>query len=137
MTENNEIKEIKYTEEQVMKALMQMTPEERDILFFYNINSIMELANNEEFATETLNSWVVSANSHIAAIKAVLQFIELLRKQQDDNTVNMIESMAEIYKGLSREERLQFSERISKESDLDNSLDMLKSTWRKFLSHFI
>ena len=131
MTENNEIK---YTEEQVMNALLQMTPETKAVLFSSNINSIMELANNEEFAKDTLNSWVVYANAYIDAIKAVLQFIELLHIQEN-NTVNVIESMAEIYKRLSREERLQFSERIAEESDLNNSLDMLKSTWRKFLSH--
>ena len=136
MTENNEIKEMQYTEEQVMRALMQMTPEVKEVLLSSSINSVMELANNEEFAKSTINTWIVYANAYIDAIKAVLQFIELLSKQQDDVTVNVIEAMAEQYKGMSREERLQFSERIAEESDLNNSLDMLKSTWRKFLSRF-
>ena len=46
MVENNEIKEMKYTEEQVMNALLQLQPEERAFLYGVNIANIMELAND-------------------------------------------------------------------------------------------
>lgn len=135
MTENNEIKELKYTEEQVMRALMQMTPEQRQILYGNSIQNLMEIANSEEYAQNAIDYYTKQANAYAVAVNLIKEFVTTLHNQ-DNSTENVIESMAEIYKGLSREERLQFSERIAEESDLNNSLDMLKSTWRKFLSHF-
>lgn len=134
MTENNEIKELKYTEEQVMKALMQMTPEQRQILYGNSIQNLMEIANSEEYAQRAIDYYTQQADAYAVAVNLIKEFVTALHNQ-NNSTENVIESMAEIYKGMSREERLQFSEMIAKEGDLDNSLDMLKSTWRKFLSH--
>ena len=41
--------------------------------------------------------------------------------------------MANTYKELSREERLEFSKRIAQESTLENSLDMLDYNWKHLL----
>ena len=46
----------------------------------------------------------------------------------------MIDNLAEVYKGLSREERLEFSKIISEESNLENSLDMFKFQWGKLMN---
>lgn len=133
MNETNEIKELKYTEEQVMRALMQMTPENREILLQCRLSEIIGLVNYDEIKRTILDEWNTIAKAYESAIKSVNQLVELLASQ-DNSTTSAIELMAEQYKGMSREERLQFSERIAEESDLDNSLDLSKSTWRKFLS---
>ena len=81
MVENNEIKEMKYTEEQVMNALLQLQPEERAFLYGVNIANIMELANNSEYVKETISNWTKLMNTATIATHALSNLVTTLYKQ--------------------------------------------------------
>ena len=133
MTENNEIQEIKYTEEQVMKALMQMSPELKEALVSNSIASLMAIANDTEFAISVIKQGMEYVKSYKNGVKGIIQFIELLSKQKNDEE-NVVGTMAELYEGLSREERLHFNVKLAEISDLENSLDTLKYQWNKLVN---
>ena len=73
MTENNEIKEMKYTEEQVMNALLQLEPEERELLLNGKFSDIMKLVNDDEIAKNVLYEWLTFARTYSNAVNGVLQ----------------------------------------------------------------
>lgn len=133
MEENNKIQEIKYTEEQVMKALMKMSPELKEALLSNSIASLMTIANDTEFAISVIKKGMEYVKSYTNGVKGILQFIELLSKQENDEK-NVVDTMAELYEGLSREERLEFNVKLAEISDLENSLDTLKYQWNKLVN---
>ena len=90
----------------------------------------MKLVNDDEIAKNVLYEWLTFARTYSNAVNGVLQLRKALRRQ-DNETINIVECIAKYYKGLSREERLEFSKRIAEASDLDNSLDSLKYQWSK------
>ena len=133
MEENNKIQKTKYTEEQVMKALMQMSPELKEALVSNSIANLMTIANDTEFAISVIKKGMEYVKSYKNGVKWILQFIELLSKQEND-TENVVDTMAELYKGLSREERLEFNVKLAEISDLENSLDTFKYQWNKLVN---
>jgi len=135
MDKNNNITEVKFTEEQVMNAVMQMDSEHRKMLFANTFDTVMELANNPEYLKQSLNAYYVNAWLYINAIESINAFIEQLN-HQENTTPSVIANLAEVYKGLSREERLEFGKIISEENNIINSLDMLKYEWNKLLNRF-
>lgn len=135
MNEKNEIKKAKFTEEQVMNAIMQMDSEQRKMLYANTFDTVMELANNPEYLKQSLNAYYVNAWLYINAIESVKAFIEKLNNQEN-TTPSVIDNLAEVYKGLSREERLEFGKIISDENNIINSLDMFKYEWNKMLNRF-
>lgn len=136
MTENNNIRENQYTEEQVMKVLMKMQPEYREMLFFNPFEIVMRLANDQEYVKNTIETYAKYADIYMYGIEVVKAFKELLNNQDntDNPTGNVIDNLAKLYIGLSRDERLEFAKRMAEESNLDNSLDLLKYQWGKLLN---
>ena len=133
MDENNSKNEKLYTEEQVIRAIMQMQPEQREFLFSTKFENIMGLANNPDYAKYVVWYYAKYAELCLNALETVKEFVELIHNQ-DNTTETVINNMAEYYKGLSREERLEFGKKIAKESELENSLDLFKFQFGKLLS---
>lgn len=71
----------RYTEEQVMKALLQLKPEEREFLYATNMKEIMELANNSEYVKETISNWTKVVNTATLATHALSNLVTTLYKQ--------------------------------------------------------
>ena len=71
----------RYTEKQVMKALLQLEPEERELLYATNMKEIMELANNSEYVKETISNWTKVVNTATLATHAVSNLVTTLYKQ--------------------------------------------------------
>ena len=71
----------RYTEEQVMKALLQLQPEEREFLYGVNIANIMELANNSEYVKETISNWTKLVNTATLATHALSNLVTTLYRQ--------------------------------------------------------
>ena len=133
MEENNKIQEVKHTEEQVMKALMQMSPELKEALLSNSIANLMTIANDTEFAINVIKQGMEYVKSYKNGVKGIIQFIELLSKQENDEK-NVVDTMAELYEGLSREERLEFNVKLVEMRDLEDSLDTLKYQWNKLVN---
>ena len=119
-----------YTENDIMKVIMQMTEENRIALLSIGFEALISIANNTESAQNALEN----CDKYIAGWKRTKEAIaEFVEKKNGQTTENVITEMANTYKELSREERLEFSKRIAQESTLENSLDMLDYNWKHLL----
>lgn len=130
MVENEKL----YTENDIMKILMHMTPENRIALLSMGFETLINIANNSESAQCALDNCDKYIEAWQRAKESITEFME---KQQEQTTENVIEDMVGIYKDLSREERLEFSKKLQDEENIINSLDMLKYSWGKLVNKFI
>lgn len=120
MEENN--KEFTFTDENIMKALMKTTPENRRNLLAMEYNNLFYIANISEYAQRSLEI----CDEYIEGYKKIKEGIcEFLEKIQEQTTESVFDEMANVYKDLSREERLEFCKKIAGESTIENKLDML------------
>lgn len=128
MEENNT--ELLFTDDDIMKALMKMSPEYKEALLAFGFESLRFIANDTESAknaVENCDKYIVGWKK---AKEAIYEFFEMIHNQ---TTECVIDEMANTYKELSREERLEFSKKIAGESTLENSLDMLDYNWKHLL----
>ena len=130
MVENEKL----YTENDIMKILMHMTPENKIALLSMGFETLINIANNFESAQCALDNCDKYITMWQRAKEAITEFME---KQQEQTTENVIEDMVGIYKDLSREERLEFSKKLQDEENILNSLDMLKYSWGKLVNKFL
>lgn len=130
MAENEKL----YTENDIMKILMHMTPENKIALLSMGFETLINIANSSESAQRALDN----CDKYIMAWQRAKESItEFMEKQQEQTTENVIEDMVGIYKNLSREERLEFSKKLQDEENILNSLDMLKYSWGKLVNKFL
>lgn len=61
---------------------------------------------------------------------AIYEFLDIIHNQ---TTKSVIDDMANIYKELSREERLEFCKKIAEESTIENRLDMIDYNWKHLI----
>lgn len=129
MEENN--KEFTFTDENIMRALMKTTPENRRNLLAMEYNNLFYMANISEYAQRSLEI----CDEYIKGYKKIKEGIcEFLEKIQEQTTENVVTEMANVYKELSREERLEFCKRLQEESNLENSLDLFEHTCKNMIS---
>ena len=128
MEENN--KEFTFTDENIMKALMKMSPENKNELLGLSLDSLIRTANDTDFAQSQINNCDIHITGWLRLKEAIHEFLELIHNQ---TTESVIDEMTKTYKELSRKERLEFSKKIAGESTLENSLDMLDYNWKHLL----
>lgn len=129
MVENNT--ELLFTNENIMKTLIKMTPENKDALLEFNFESLRYIANDVESAknaVENCDKYIVGWQR---AKEAIQEFLEKIHEQ---TTENIIDEMVSAYKNFSREERLEFSKKIAEESNLENSLNLFNYNWKHFVN---
>ena len=128
MEENN--KEFTFTDENIMKALMKMSPENRRNLLAMEYNNLFYMANISEYAQRSLEI----CDEYIEGYKKIKEGIcEFLENIQEQTTGHVLDEMANAYKELSREEQLEFCKKISGESTLDTTLDLLSNNLQHLL----
>lgn len=123
--------ELLFTDENILKALMKTSPENRRNLLAMEYNNLFYMANDSECAQRSLEI----CDEYIEGYRKIKDGIcEFLEKIQEQATENAITEMTNIYKELSREERLEFCKKLQEESTIENSLDMFEHTWKSMIS---
>lgn len=126
MEENNKF----YTENDIMKVIMQMTEENRIALLSIGFEGLISIANNTESAQNALEN----CDRHIAGWQRTKEAIaEFVEKKNGQTIGHVLDEMANAYKELSREEQLEFCKKISGESTLDTTLDLLNNNLQQLL----
>ena len=105
-----------------MKAVLRMTPEKKSSLLEFSFESLNSIANEPEGVKIAIQYCDNSLAEWRKMKDAILEFSEVIHGQ---STESVITEMANVYKELSREERLEFCKAIAGESNLENSLDLL------------
>lgn len=128
MEENNT--ELLFTDENIMKVLMKMSPEYKDALLAFGFETLRYIAND----TESAKNAVENCDKYIVGWQRAKEGIcEFLEKIQEQTTGHVLDEMANAYKELSREEQLEFCKKISGESTLDTTLDLLSNNLQHLL----
>ena len=126
MEENNKF----YTENDIMKVIMQMTEENRIALLSIGFEGLISIVNNTEFAQNTLEN----CDRYIAGWQRIKEaIVEFVEKKDEQTTESVVAEMTNAYKELSREERLEFCKKIAEESTIKNRLDMLDYNWKHLI----
>lgn len=126
MVENDKF----YTENDIMKVIMQMTEENRIALLSIGFEGLISIANNTESAQIALEN----CDKYIAGWQRTKEAIaEFVEKKNGQMTGHVLDEMANAYKELSREEQLEFCKRISGESTIENKLDMLNYSCKNLI----
>ena len=129
---NNKITEVKFTQNDILKGMLLLDDKKRNAMSAISIDQLTMLLNDEE----ELNKFYVLCNDYIFAYGAMRCAVEELtkavHKQNECDTV--ITELAEQYKTLSREDRLELCKRLAELSNTENSLDMFSYSWNKFMN---
>lgn len=122
--------ELLFTDDDIMKALMKMSPEYKEALLAFGFESLRFIAND----TESAKNAVENCDKYIVGWQRAKEGIrEFLGKIQEQTTGHVLDEMANVYKELSREEQLEFCKKISEESTIDTTLDLLSDNLQHLL----
>lgn len=128
MEENNT--ELLFTDENIMKALMKMSPENRRNVLALEYNKLFYIANDSEYAQKCIAFLDENVELSLQAKASIQEFLDVIQEQ---TTGHVLDEMANTYKELSREEQLEFCKKISDESTLDTTLDLLSNNLQHLL----
>lgn len=134
MNEITETKELKFTQEDILKTLVALDEEMRSSLMMIDNSKLVEMANNSEYLREVYQTfdWYISMYQSLK--NATLAFVSELERQKVNGVEQTIDTMIEHYKGLSREEKLEFNKKWLEETDFENSMDNFKYACSKLIN---
>lgn len=131
---NNEITEVKFTQNEILNGLMAMDEKARQTMRNVTLDQLDLIANNAEY----LQQVYTMCDENIAAYQrmkdAAKVFVEVINNQKEKGCETVIDDMVEKYKGFSREEKLEFSKRMMDVTQLENSLDLFNYNWNKLMN---
>ena len=131
---NNKITEVKFTQNDILKGMLLLDDKKRNAMSAISVDHLTALLNDKE----ELNSFYILCNDYIMAYDAMKQAVDKLdiavHKQKENKCEAVIAELAEQYKNFSREERLELCKKLAEASNLENSLDMFKYSWNKFMN---
>ena len=131
---NNEITEVKFTQNDILAGLMAMDEETRQAISTITLDQLDSIANNPEYLQYIHNTCDAYITAYQKMKDAVNIFIEAINNQKEKGFEMVIDDMIKKYKGFSREERLEFNTKLLKVTDIENSVDTFKYTWNKFMN---
>ena len=136
----NEIKETqeqKYSQEDILNALLALDEEQRSSLMRTDYLKLAEMANNLQYLREVYQTFEWYIGMYQSLKNATLAFVSELQRQKAKGVEHTIDTMMEHYKGFSREERLEFNKKLLDATSIESSMDNFKYTWGKFLETFL
>lgn len=128
MEENNT--ELLFTDENIMKAIMKTSPENRRYILSISYNDLFSVANSSEYAQNFINVCDEYIEGYIKMKDAICEFLEKIHEQSSEDVIT---EMVNNYKDLSREERLEFNKKLKEESTIENKLDMFDYDWKHLI----
>lgn len=130
---NKEITETKFTQNDVLKGMLVLDDKLKNAMSPITLENLTTIINDEE----QLNGFYMYCNNYIMVYndmkRAVEKLAKVVHKQKEKGCEVVIADMAEQYKNLSREGRLELCKRLAESSNLENSLDMLSYSWNKLI----
>lgn len=120
MVENNT--ELLFTDDEIMKALMKMSPEKRRLALAIPYSDLCCVANSTEYAQNFINICNEYIEGYVRVKDSVCEFLGMLQEQTAEE---VFDEMAKTFKELPREEQLNFCKNLTGESNIKNSLDVL------------
>lgn len=119
-----------FTDENIMKAITKISPENRKYILSIAYNDLFSVANSSEYAQNFINICEQYIEGYTKMKDVICEFLEKIHEQSSEDVIT---EMIENYKNLSREERLEFNKKIVAENTLENSLDMLSYDWKHLI----
>ncbi len=131
---NNKTTESRFIQNDVLKAMLTLDEKQRNSLPQITIESLTMLINDEK----EVNKFYEGCNDYIRAYhnmkKAVEELVKAVHKQKENICDVTIAELAEQYKNLSEEDRLEFCKEIADFGDTENPFDMLNYNWHKLMN---
>ena len=128
MEENNT--ELLFTDENIMKAIMKISPENRKYILSIAYNDLFSVANSSEYTQNFINICEQYIEGYTKMKDVICEFLEKIHEQSSEDVIT---EMVNNYKDLSREERLEFNKKLKEESTIENKLDMFDYDWKHLI----
>ena len=110
---NNEITEVKFTQNDILNGLMAMDEELRQFIGNITLEQLDSLANNLEYLEHTYKTFDVYIAGYQKMKEAVKVFVETINEQKENSCSVVIAELAEQYKNLSVEEKTEFCKQLA------------------------
>lgn len=138
MAEDKELNKAVYSEEDVLQAMAKIEPKYRKWLCNTNFDVLLEAANNYDYWKQVIEEIDKQIDGYTEMKTALCKLCTMVIAMKNGDTIEKrINDMTEVYKGLNREERLEFAKKIAGEKDLGNSVDELKYSFGQFIGELI
>lgn len=124
----------KFSIDDVMKAVSNLSESEKMILAFYKINDLCALLNDQT----SFNNLVTQCEFNIKGNIVLMEAVHKLQKEVNElhssmTTEDKMDALLNDYSKLSKEDKLSFSAKMTQLDSMDVSLLKFQAAWRKLV----